>query len=158
MKLSSSEPTYTTKWHIEVPTNTYESIPTLYKVWFGQKFLIWKGKYLLQSCESLAESIERYIRLQKNDQEDQMHHVCAHIKKARCIKATVEVISNEYQRTINGSESINGYALLADEQKLLDKHRNDAMCLNNNIQAYIPKWITKAHETKFLEFYSKKNR
>lgn len=152
MKTSASSPTVTDKWHIEVPTHQYESIPTVFKVWFGKKYLIWKGKSLLQSCQYLAESLERYIRQQKDIDTDQLYHVCNHIKKTRCIVATVEVIDNAFIRTIKDSESINGYALLVAEQKLLDKATGDPLCLNNNEYAYTPKWISKAHIDKFDQF------
>ena len=158
MKTSLSIPTTTKKWHIEVPTNKFESIPTIFLVWFGKKFLIWKGKSLLQSCESLAESIERYLRRGISNPEDQMHHVCSHIKKTRCIRAYVEVLDNQFLKDTAGGSSINGYRMLVEEQGLLDKHRNNPQCLNNNVQAYIPMWIGKAHEEKFMEFYGRKER
>lgn len=160
MKTSASIPTVTKKWPIEVPTHQYESIPTLFKIWFGKKFLIWKGKSLLQSCENLAEGIERYRRLMKNDETDYLYHVCAYIKSARVVYATVEVIDNSFIKTIRDSESINGYALLVAEQKLLDKHRNDANCLNNNLEAYVPlgPWIKAAHKERFTIFLSNRKK
>jgi len=158
MKTKASEPTVTTKYHIVVPTHQFESIPTLFKVYFGKKYLIWKGKSLLQSCQFLAEGIERFIRLQKTDDTDYLYHVCNHIKKTRCIQATVEVIDNSFMRTRNGSESINGYAMLVEEQKLLDRAKNDLLCLNNNLEAYVPNWVTVAHKDKFAEYLKKKKR
>jgi hypothetical protein len=62
------------------------------------------------------------------------------------------VIDNTFTRTIKESISINGYALLLAEQKLLDKAKNDAMCLNNNEIAYVPNWITAPHKEKFEKF------
>ena len=156
MKTSASIPTITQKWPIEVPTHQYESLPTVFKVWFGQKYLIWKGKSLLQSCSFLAESIERYMRLKKDIDTDYLYHVCNHIKRTRCIKATVEVIDNSFMRTLKGAESINGYAMLAAEQKLLDKAKKDPNCLNNNMEAYVPNWITSAHKEKFEQYLKSK--
>lgn len=153
MKLSPNEPTVTEKWPIEVPTHQYSSVPTVYKVYFGKKYFIWKGKSLLQSCQYLAESIERYMRMNKNNDTDYLYHVCNHIKRTRCIKATVEVIANDYIRVLNGAESINGYAMLVEEQKQLDKaKREPEMCLNNNEEAYVPAWISAAHKEKFEKF------
>ena len=152
MKTSASKVTVTEKWHIEVPTHQYESIPTVFKVYFGKKYFIWKGKSLLQSCQYLAESIERYIRLQKNIDTDYLYHVCNHIKKTRSQLATVEVIDNSFVRSIKGAESINGYALMVAEQKLLDKAKNDELCLNNNEEAYVPAWISIAHKEKFAQY------
>lgn len=158
MKTSSSKPTVTTKWPIEVPTHQYESVPTLFKVHFGKKYLIWKGKSLLQSCQFLAEGIERYIRLLKNDDTDYLYHVCNHIKRTRCISATVEVIDNSFMRNIRGAESVNGYAMLVAEQKMLDRASKDPDCLNNNEAAYVPQWITALHLEKFDAFMKDRSK
>jgi hypothetical protein len=146
MKTKTNEPTITKKYHIEVPTHQYMSVPTVYKVWFGKHYLIWKGKSLLQSCEFLAEGIERYIRLKKNEDTDYLYYVCRHIVKTRCLKATIEVIANDFQK--EDSEAINGLKMLKLEQELLDK-ATDEYCLNNNSEAYIPGWVNKAHVEKF---------
>lgn len=149
MKTSPKNPTITKKWPIEVPTNTYESVASVFKIWFGKHYLIWKGKSLLQSCQFVAENIERYIRLQKNNREDYLYFVCAHIVKTRCIKAHVEVLENEFTKGDSGT--INVYKLLMSEQKYLDKAKNDLLCLNNNEQAYISNWMPKKDVDKFLE-------
>lgn len=144
-------PTITEKYPIEVPTDKYLSTPAVFKVMFGTHYLIWKGKSLLQSCRYLAESIERYMRLKKDDETDYLYHVCNHIKRTRCISARVEVIANDFvnERT----NSINGLKMLKLEQDLLDKadKKNDPLCLNNNEEAYIPKWISKPHTEKFMK-------
>lgn len=149
MKTAINEPTITSKFHIEVPTHKYQSVPSVFKVYFGKHYLIWKGKSLLQSCEFLAEGIERYIRLKKNIETDYLYHVCNHIKRTRCIKATVEVIANDFQK--EDSASINGFKMLKLEQELLDKAK-DGLCLNNNAEAYIPAWVNKPHVERFLKF------
>lgn len=148
MRTSDNKPTITTKYHIEVPTHTYGSEASVFKVFFGKHYLIWKGKKLLQACQFLAENIERYIRLQKDDETDYMYHVCNHIKKTRCIKANVVVLENEF--TKEGSGVVNGYKMLISEQKWLDKAKGDALCLNNNSQAYIPSWVPQRDVDKFL--------
>jgi hypothetical protein len=158
MKTSSNKPTVTKKFPIEVPTHQYHSHPSIFKILFGKKYLIWKGKSLLQSCEYIAESIERYIRLNKNDDTDYLYHVVNHIKKTRVIKATVEVVCNDFVKTTkSGSESINGYAMLVEEQKLLDKAAKDPDCLNNNAIAYTPKWIKADHLERFEKWSLKKH-
>ncbi len=156
MKTSSSQPTVTAKYRIIVPTHQYESVPTVFKVWFGKRYFIWKGKSLLQSCQFLAESIERFIRLQKTDDTDYLYHVCSYVKKTRITQATVEVIDNSFIRNIRDTESINGYAMLVMEQKLLDKAKKDPLCLNNNLEAYVSNWISSAHKLKFDEYLKKK--
>lgn len=153
MKTAINKPTTTKKFHIDVPTNQYLSPPAVYKVYFGKHYLIWKGKSLLQSCGYLAESIERYIRLKKNDETDYLYHVCNHIKRTRCIKASVEVIQTEFKK--EDSESINGFRMLKLEQELLDKAKDD-LCLNNNAEAYIPKWVKQAHVERFMKYLKEK--
>lgn len=151
MKTKTNQPTVTKKYHIEVPTHTYDSAPTVFKVWFGKHYLIWKGKSLLQSCQFLAENIERYIRLQKNIDTDYLFHVCNHVKKTRCAKATVEVLGQDFTR--RGTEdAIDGFKMLKMEQDLLNKAKKDPMCLNNNLIAYVSGWIAKKDVEKFEQY------
>lgn len=154
MKTKTNLPTITTKFPIEVPTHQYMSVPSVFKVYFGSKYLIWKGKSLLKSCQLIAEGIERYIRLSKNDDTDYLYYVVGHIKRTRCIKATVEVIANDFQKV--GSEAIDGLKMLKLEQSLLDKADTDELCLNNNADAYVPGWINKAHVDKFEKYLQQK--
>lgn len=158
MKTSSSLPTITKHFHIEVPTHQYESVASVFKIYFGKKYLIWKGKSLLQACKFIAEGVDRNIRLKRSDDTDYLYHVCNHVKKTRCIKATVEVIDNSFERTIREAHSINGYAMLVLEQRLLDKAKNDELCLNNNEIAYVPNWMTQAHKDKFEELISNRKK
>lgn len=150
MKTKTDQPTVTDKFHIEVPTHTYLSVPSIFKVFFGKHYLIWKGKSLLQSCQFLAEGIERYIRLKKNDEADYLFHVCNHIKRTRGIKATVKVIANEFKKP--DSEAINGFRMLKMEQELLDRAKKDPLCLNNNAEAYVPAWINNPHIERFEQY------
>lgn len=158
MKTSSSQPTITTKFRIEVPTHKYESLPSIFKIYFGKKYLIWKGKSLLQACQFVAEGIERYRRLKRDIDTDYLYYVCKHIDKYRIQLATVEVIDNSFIKTIKESESINGYAMLVAEQKLLDKAKNDELCLNNNAEAYIPNWMKVAHKDKFEQYLKDRSK
>lgn len=66
--------------------------------------------------------------------------------------ATVEVVDNSFVRQIKDVESINGYAMLLAEQKMLDKAKNDPDCLNNNAEAYVPNWMKAVHKEKFELF------
>lgn len=151
MKIYTDKPTITKKYPIEVPTQTYGSVATIFRINFGKHYLIWKGKYLLQACQFVAENIERYIRLQKNNPEDQLHHVAAHVKKTRCLSATVKVLENEFTKGDAGT--VDAYKLLMAEQKLLDDAIGDPLCLNNNSQAYISNWMPEHDKSKFLVYY-----
>lgn len=156
MKTKTNDPTTTKKYHIEVPTHQYLSVPTLFKVYFGSKYLIWKGKSLLQSCQFIAEGIERYLRLNKNDDTDYLYYVAAHVKRTRCIKASVEVIANDYVR--KDSDAIDGFKMLKEEQILLDKAAKDPDCLNNNAESYVPGWINKAHVERFEKYLRERKK
>lgn len=154
MKSRTEQPTITPKFRIEVPTHKHDiGRPAVFKVWFGKHYLIWKGKRLLQSCEFLAEGTERYIRLQKNEETDYLYHVCNHIKRTRCQKATVEVMADDF--TKEGSEVINALKMLKLEQQLLDES-TDGLCLNNNSEAYVPSWVSDAASNGFFKWLSQR--
>jgi hypothetical protein len=155
MKTSPTTPTITKKWSIEVPTQKYHSIASIFRIEFGKHYLIWKGKSLLQACQFVAENIERYIRLQKDDRSDQLYHVVAHIKRSRCISATVKVLENEFTNEETGT--ISAYKLLMAEQKILDAAIGDPFCLNNNDQAYVSNWMPARDQQKFLAYYESTN-
>lgn len=160
MNTSTSKPTFTRKFPIEVPTHTYGSPVAVYKVWFGTHYLIWKGMSLLQSATSLAEGIERYIRLDKREPNDLMHKVATHVAKWRVKTAKIEVLATDFtkKRTTHG---IDCYAMLKYEQGLLDEGADDPLCLNTNKEVYIPSWIKNDHVKdlmKFNEFISKRNQ
>lgn len=158
MRINPNGPTVTKKYHIEVPTHQFGStVAAVYRVWFGKHYFIWKGKYLLQSASQLAESIERYIRLEKNEPESYLLHICNHITKTRCMKATIEVVEAGFIKEGTAS-SINCYEILRAEQKLLKKAKNDTYCLNNNEQAYISKWMEEGcpdDVQRFLKSWNK---
>lgn len=154
-KRRDNTPTVTTKFHIEVPTNTYAGSPTcVYKVWFGKSYLIWKGKALLQSAEALAAGIERYQRMQKDNPEDWMYHVCNHIKRTRCLKAKIEVLESDFIKK-DTETAIDVYKLLKSEQGYLNKAKKDPLCLNNNVQAYTSQWMDPQAVGRFLATWDK---
>jgi hypothetical protein len=158
MRPSITKSSITPKWPIEVPTHTYGSPAAVYKVWFGEKYLIWKGKSLMQSATILADSIERYIRLKKRDPKSWVCKVCAHIKKAKCTSARIEVIDCDF--IVPGTKTqLDVYRMLMLEQALLNEAGNRQKCLNNNEQAYIPGWMEEKYwdaTQKFLRNWDKK--
>ena len=148
MKTSTDQPVVTAKWPIEVPVHTYGSGPAVFRIMFGTKYLVWKGKSMLQSCQLIAEQLERYLRLKKDEETDQLYHVANHVRRTRCLKATVEVIANEFQGP-NFDRPVDGYKMLKTEQEALERASKDPNCLNNNAWAYEPKWITEVHKAKY---------
>lgn len=136
--------------------------PTVFKVWFGSKYLIWKGKSLMQSCEILAKSISAGIsRINRGipiNQADYLVHVLKHIKSTRCTSAKVEVMHNDF---VDDYDVIDGLAVLKSEQFLLDEADGDPQCLNNNEQSYVPinnTWLTEATKNKFLKWYKERKK
>lgn len=132
----------------------------LFKVYFGKKYLIWKGKSLLQSIDTLGNGIKAGVAKGIEDTH-YLYYVCEHIKKTRCLRGTVEIISSNFlYKKSNGSIAINGFNLLKSEQIELDKAKEDELCLNNNEQAYVPNntaYITDTQKNKFLNWYENRN-
>jgi len=56
---------------------------------------------------------------------------------------------------------IDGLRVLKLEQYLLDEADGDPLCLNNNVQAYVPDnnvWITQPMKNKFLKWYKERRK
>jgi hypothetical protein len=137
---------------ITYPSSFLKSVPCVFTVRFGRKYFIWKGKSLYQSAEMLGKSIR--TRLVGNNPDDGfMFHIVNHIKRNQIVKGTI-VPSEIFQFT----EPVDGFLMLKKEQELLDASREDAMCLNNNVQAYVPQnstYINGKDKTKFLRWFEK---
>lgn len=146
MKLSTTEPTVTSKFPIEVPTNKYYSNFSVYKIWFGKHFFIWKGKSMIQSAQTVATLIERGIRTQPDD-TNFLHHVIRHIIKNRVTRGFVEIVD------IADFDDTDWMKFLKTEQELLTAHKNDKLCLNNNFTAYVPEWMGAAIKHEFDKWF-----
>lgn len=157
MAYSQSGASITPKFPIEVPTNVYGSPACVYKVWFGKKYFVWKGKSLMQSAIILADSIERYIRLKKKDPSSWLCKLCDHIKKEKITTAHIEVMDTEFIQ--EGTKStLDVYRMLQLEQALLNEAGNSKKCLNNNEQAYIPAWMEEKYYDDTQRFLRNWNR
>lgn len=147
----------TKKYPIELPHVSYYGAPAVYKVWFGKSYFIWKGKSLKQSAEQLSESIERYLRMDKDDPDNVLYVLCAFIRKTRCMRAKIEMVDSDLRK--EGSVvAIDAYRMLRLEQDLLNEAMESHKCLNYNEQAYIPKWMENdepAAVQKFLRGWNK---
>lgn len=151
MNTSTSRPTITRKYPIEVPTNTYGSPVAVYKIYFGKAYFIWKGLSLLQSSKQIAESIERYIRLDKNEPTNIIDKVAKYIVKHRIKTGKIEVVETDFLKK-STTTGINCLAILKLEQQLLDESSEDALCLNVNKQAYVSSWIQNDHAMDVIKF------
>lgn len=152
MAYKSTQPTITSKFPIEVPTHEYYSNFAVYKIWFGQRFFIWKGKSFAQSVESISVLIDRARRLHANDRDGFLYNVIAYINKSRVTRGTVEIVS------IADFDDTDWIKFLKVEQNLLAAHKNDVKCLNNNFTAYVPKWMGKSIEKEFNDWLKARNK
>lgn len=152
MKVSSSVPTVTKKWHIEVPTHKYYSNYAVYKIWFGKYFFIWKGKSMLQSAETIAVFIERACRLSGNDSAHYLYHVVGYINRARVTKAYLEIVE------IADFDDKDWLKYLQIEHNLLTAHKNDPYCLNNNFSVYVPDWMGAEVKQSFETWVNSKSK
>lgn len=150
MNTSNAKPTITSKYKITVPTDKFYSTPCVFKVHFGKKFLIWKGKSMLQSAEALSVQIDRHLRKGEIEDTDYLYYVVTYIKRARVMEGRVERIGNEFHN--------DNLKLLQLEQKYLDENMENELCLNNNIMAYIPKWVGVTVENEFKKWYEKRRK
>lgn len=74
------------------------------------------------------------------------------------MSATVEDVINDFTDPVNG---VDGLAVLKCEQRLLDEADGDVLCLNNNLQSYLPVnnvWITQPVKNKFLKWYKERRK
>ncbi len=112
----------------------------------------------MQSAIILADSIERYIRLKKDEPESWLCKVCDHIKKNGITEAKIKVMDTEFIKEGTKTQ-IDVYKMLRLEQSLLDEVGRGRKCLNNNAQAYIPTWMEERYyddTQKFLRNWQKK--
>lgn len=116
------------------------SNPCTFKLWFGKKYLIWKGKALHQALDNIAIQLDRGIRVGVSE-KSAFIKVVDYIKKGRITFFTVEIML----------QSSKPPALLRSELLLLRKAKKDADCLNMVFEPYIPQWIpakdVKEYET-----------
>ena len=149
-----------TGFTIEYPDNAGSGKPTLFKVYFGRKYFIWKGKSFFQSLETLSESIARTIRKGNLDETDYMYHVAAHIIKNGIMNGLCKA-DDIYSDFSTPSKELDGYKLLIAEQEMLDESIRSSLNLNNNVQAYVPtnnNYLTVADKEKFLRWYEKTHK
>ena len=145
--MNTKSPLITKGFPISVPLDEYYSCSCVYKILFGKKYFIWKGKALLQSCEGIAKQLKTPVVTKTLPARNSyLYLVIEHIIKTRCLGGSVTIIDHSKEPL----------ELLKIEQKELDKAASDPDCLNNNEQAYVPAsthFISEADKEKFLQWY-----
>ena len=137
----------TPKYHIEVPTDKYYSNPCVFKVTFGKKYLIWKGKSMIQSVKNMAIIIERMFRTGVVDETSPFYNALLYIKRARVLKGYVDIIEMDERKNTDW------LSLLKTEQGYLDLAKNDTNNINNNFIAYVPNHLGEQIKKDFTEWY-----
>lgn len=123
----------------EYPAVKKPDQPVLYKVWFGNKFYVHKGKVLKDSVEKLLDDVFRGIR--GLNCSDLYSNIVAHCKKYPAItRLTVELIANDIpQKIINKEASF-----------YKDKNNPNSL-IDTNKTPYIPEWMLKEKFKKRCE-------
>ena len=120
----------------------------VYKLWHGEKYLIIKGKNLASSIYLFEKGYASFIaggggrgndsagagQNEWDGTNSYYYKFYSHIYNNPDLISRIEVLI----------ESNNAYELLKIEQMQLNNAIRDKNCLNNNINAYIPKYRAKS--------------
>jgi hypothetical protein len=148
---------------ILIPDEYFETESCVYKLYYGDKYLIVKGKTLAGSIFFIEKGYASVISsgggkqrthdIQKEweDKNKFYFKFYKHIYDNPKLQFRIEVLL----------ETNNAYHLLKREQQELTKSIRDKKCLNSNLTSYIPKfntktnmygWITKKQVASFRRF------
>lgn len=106
----------------------------VYKLSYAGKYIIIKGKSLAGSLIILVDTLNSFKKKNKERFADHLYtHWYNHINKNDSGRFTVKVIAKIDKKTTY-------IDLLKIEQQELEGARYDTNCLNNQIEAYIPKY------------------
>lgn len=143
-----------------------ETESCLYKLYYGDKYIIAKGKTLAGSVFLIEKGYAYFIaggggtgrrhlggegQKEGDGKNTYYRKFYTYIKKNPGLEFRIEVIL----------EDNNGYQLLKAEQVELNKAFRDKKLMNNNITSYIPQyraktksygWISRAHVMNFKRF------
>lgn len=121
------------------------------KVSYGSKFVIVKCKSQPGYLKTMENDLNAFMRGGVNREHGLYFHLYNFVKKNPNLVFKVETIL----------ESADGYLLLKAEQEQLDLHRNNKHFLNNQVNAYIPRyneetqmygWLTKNSVLNFQKW------
>lgn len=108
----------------------YPSETCVFKIWFGQRYFIWKCKALHQAVNNISVEIDRRLRLGIKD-GDIYEKIVKYIRKARVSQFEVEMLL----------KSDDPVEILQYEHKVLKAAQKDEMCLNTLFVPGSPKWV-----------------
>lgn len=121
----------------------YQNAPSVYKMWVGDHYFIWKCRAIINSMYHMGGDIERKIR--RGCREDYaLYKLVSHIASSRAQEIVVEAII----------QSQDPLLLLKTEYDLLVSSETDPKCLNLKFTPHIPSWMPpEAHD--FLKHIKK---
>ena len=134
-------------------SNSNNDTPVVFKLYYGEKYIIHKGKYLAASIKILERNCGYYIAYNhdKKDNVDYYEAFYNYVKKNPNLTFRVEVIKHD----------IDAFEILKTEHILLNNSIRDKNCKNNNLTPYIPKfnektgmynWIKQEELERYYEF------
>lgn len=104
--------------------------PVVYKLNFGSKYFVWKGK-TIKSLEQNCTDIYKFVWKPKPGHA--FMPMAAYIRKARILECLVEVIIQTEDPKL----------LIDTERSLLEAGKNDPHCLNEIFEPHVPKWLAE---------------
>ncbi len=142
---------------IPVPDDIYEMDGCVFKLYYGEKYVIVMGKTLIRQIESIENDISRFTTKNK---KSLYYRFCRYVKEnpGKEFKIELALISD------------NPYQLLKTAQSLLDiGEKEKGKCLNKHFYPFIsksiqaprefiknPHWISRGHYLNFRSW--QKNR
>lgn len=133
----------------------------VYRLSYAGKFIIVKGHTLAGSLIIISDTYEQYDSTNPRFNSHLYKRLYDHyIDNPLGWHSTIKVLASK-------AKGASQYDLLKREQMELDRYRHDPDCLNNQWDAYIPKyrkdtdkygWIDKAAVDEFKRYMVSKNR
>lgn len=132
----------------------------VYRLSYAGKFIIVKGHTLAGSLIIISDTYEQYNGTNPRFNRHLYKRLYDHYMTNPGYKFSIKVLATK----VKGASQ---YDLLKREQMELDRHRYDPQCLNNQWDAYIPKyrkdtdkygWIDKAAVDEFKRYQTSKIR
>ncbi len=105
----------------------------LYKLSYAGKYIYIKGKSLAGSLIILVDTLNSFNPKSERFKGHLYTHLYAHLLDSVPGKVRINIITT-------AADEDSFYLLLKNEQLCLDEGRYDPKCLNNQIEAYIPKY------------------
>lgn len=140
-------------YNIPILPNVDYAKGCVYKLWYENRFVVVKCKTLFRSVDNITKGFAFFLTGTKKAQkeEDYYHEFFSFIQENPFNNFKIEVIL----------QSNNPLELLKCEQRQLNIAKYDPRCMNNNFDAYIPKftqvngkksWINRGYYLNFMQW------